>query len=425
MPNPQIIYDKTFFYEKLYANWRYAMNSFTGIKNGKIMTPQGTIEHGSILMEGSKIKAIGKANEINFPAGSMTIDALDKWVLPGFIDLHCHGGMGCDIMDGTLPDIVTIAKYHAGGGTTAFLATTASSSLKVILRALEAIRRARISRVDGAAIIGAHLEGPFFAYAKKGCHLPKYVRNPRPMEYNMMLEYADDIVSMTLAPELDGAEDLIKSLVHNGILVSIGHSDATYAQVVKAIELGASHVTHIYCAMSTIVKDGPARIIGVVESTLLLDNLTTEVIADGKHLPPELIKMVIKAKGPGKVCVVTDAMRGAGMPPGVYTFGPKDGQEAIVQDGMAIMPDRTGYASGVVRMNDMIKTLIGSVGLSLADAVNMASIVPARIIRMDENMGSLEVGKDANLVIVDDNIDVHVTMVSGNIVYQNEEVLQA
>jgi len=398
--------------------WRYLMNCINGIKNGKIMTPQETIENGSILIEGSKIKAIGKVEEIDFPTGSKIIDGMGKWVLPGFIDLHCHGGMGCDVMDGTLEDIATIAKYHAGGGTTAFLPTTASSSLEMILMALEAIRKARRDNIDGASVIGAHLEGPFFAYPKRGCHLSKYVRNPRPLEYNKILEYADDIVSMTLAPEIDGAEELIKSLVQKDIVVSIGHSDANYAQVVKAIELGASHVTHIYCAMSTIVKDGPARIIGVVESALLLDELTAEVIADGKHLPPELIKMIIKAKGLDKVCVVTDAMRGAGMPPGVYTFGPKDGQEAIVQDGMAIMPDRTGYASGVVRINDMIKVLTSSVGLSLAEAVYMATIVPAKVIHQDKNIGSLEVGKNANIVIAHDNIDVCTTVVEGKIVFQ-------
>ena len=389
------------------------MESVTGIKNGKVMTPQGVIENGSILMEGAKIKAVGKADDINLAGKGSIIDAGGKWVLPGFIDIHCHGGMGCDTMDGTVSDIETIAKYHAGGGTTAFLPTTASSSPDVILRALKAVSEAKSKGVDGAAIIGAHLEGPFFAYAKRGCHLPIYVRNPRPAEYNRMMEYADDIASMTLSPEIDGAEGLIKTLVENDIMASIGHSDATYSQILKAIEWGARHVTHMYCAMSTIVKAGPARIIGVVETTLLLDELTTEVIADGKHLPPELVRMVLKAKGIDKVCATTDAMRGAGMPAGVYTFGPKDGQEAVVQDGMAVMPDRTGYASSVVRMNDLIKVLIGPVGLSLTDAVKMASMTPAKIIGVDDRMGSLEAGKDANVVIADDKIDVHATIVGG------------
>jgi len=392
------------------------LKDIEAIINGRIVTPYGIIENGAILIKGTKIDFVGE--RLPSVTGNV-IDAGGKWILPGFIDIHCHGGMGCDVMDGTLSDVETIAKYHAGGGTTAFLPTTASSTIESILQALEAIHQARIGGVS-AKVIGAHIEGPYFCYPKRGCHLPKFVRNPRPDEYDRILEYSDDIASMTLAPELDGSKELIKILVKNGIVASIGHSDATYSQVLDAIEWGATHVTHMYCAMSTIVKNGPARICGIVESTLLLDELTTEVISDGKHLPPELIKLVIKAKGIDKVCVITDAMRGAGMPSGVYTFGPKDGQEALVQDNMAIMPDRTGYASSVVRTKDLVKTLVESVGLSLVDAVKMASIVPAKIVGVDDRMGSLEKGKDANIVIADDNLEVYITIIDGKLYYEKD-----
>ncbi|MBD3180768.1 N-acetylglucosamine-6-phosphate deacetylase [Candidatus Poribacteria bacterium] len=392
------------------------MDVVKGLKNGKILTPDGVIRNGVLKIDNGRIDSIGNCHDLDLPDGSDVIDANGNWILPGFIDIHCHGGMGCDTMDGELEDIQTIAKYHAGGGTTAFLATTASSSLEVILNALNTIHQAREMDIDGAAVIGAHLEGPFFSYAKRGCHLPAYVRNPRPIEYDRMMEYADSIYSMTLSPELDGAEGLIKTLVSNNIVASIGHSKADYKQVLKAIKLGASHVTHMYCAMSSIIKNGPARTMGVVESTLLRDELTTEVIADGKHLPPELIKLVIKTKGMDNVCIVTDAMRGAGMPPGVYTFGPKDGQEAVVQDGMAVMPDRTGYASSVVMMNDLVKVLIRDVELSLEDAVKMATSIPAKIIGVDEKMGSLEAGKDANIIVANDGIDVMNVVVKGRII---------
>ncbi|MGQ9608738.1 MAG: N-acetylglucosamine-6-phosphate deacetylase [bacterium] len=392
------------------------METVAGVKNAKIMTPNGIIEDGYLLIENGKISSLGKMNEMNIQKEDI-IDANRKWVFPGFIDLHCHGAMGCDVMDGSLSDIETIAEYHAGGGTTAFLPTTASSSLENILNALKTIQEAKSKVSVGAIVLGAHIEGPFFNYSKRGCHLPIYVRNPRPIEYERILEYSDAIISMTLAPELDGAEGLMKALSKNGIIISLGHSEATYDDVLKAIECGATHVTHLYCAMSTIIKSGPARIIGLVESTLLLDELTTEIIADGKHLPPELLRMIIKAKGIDRLCVVTDAMRGAGMPPGVYTFGPKDGQPAIVQDGMAIMPDRTGYASSVVRMNDLVKTLIGPVGLSIPDAIEMASTVPAKIIGMENVMGSIEIGKNANIIIADDNIEVYKTIINGKKVF--------
>jgi N-acetylglucosamine-6-phosphate deacetylase len=393
------------------------LEKIAGIKNGRIITPQGIIENGMIRIDESKISDIGNSENILHNVDGKIIDAEGKLVLPGFIDIHCHGGKGCDVMDGKLSDIDTIAKYHASGGTTAFLPTTASSSIESILQALEAIHQARIYGVNGAKVIGAHIEGPYFCYPKRGCHLPKFVRNPRPQEYDRMLEFSDDIASMTLAPEIDGSEALIKVLAKNNIVVSIGHSDASYAQMLDAIKWGASHVTHLYCAMSTIVKNGPVRISGVVESTLLLDELTAEVIADGRHVPPELIRLTIKAKGIDNVCVVTDAMRGAGMPPGVYTFGPSDGQEALVQDDIAIMPDRTGYASSVMRTKDLVKTLINLVGLSLTDAVKMVSIVPAKIVGVDDRMGSIEKGKDANIAIADDNLDVFMTMVDGKAIF--------
>jgi N-acetylglucosamine-6-phosphate deacetylase len=393
------------------------LEKIAGIKNGRIITPQGIIENGMIRIDGSKISDVGNSENILHNVDGKIIDAEGKLVLPGFIDIHCHGGKGCDVMDGKLSDIDTIAKYHASGGTTAFLPTTASSSIESILQALDAIHQARVYGVNGAKVIGAHIEGPYFCYPKRGCHLSKFVRNPRPEEYDRMLEFSDDIASMTLAPEIDGSESLIKALVKNNIVVSIGHSDATYAQVLDAIKWGASHVTHLYCAMSTIVKNGPARSSGVVESTLLLDELTAEVIADGRHVPPELINLTIKAKGIDNVCVITDAMRGAGMPPGVYTFGPSDGQEALVQDGIAIMPDRTGYASSVMRTKDLVKTLINLVGLSLTDAVKMISIVPAKIVGVDDRMGSIEKGKDANIVIADDNLEVSMTIVDGKAVF--------
>jgi N-acetylglucosamine-6-phosphate deacetylase len=393
------------------------LEKIAGIKNGRIITPQGIMENGMIRIDESKISDIGNSENILHNVDGKIIDAEGKLVLPGFIDIHCHGGKGCDVMDGKLSDIDTIAKYHASGGTTAFLPTTASSSIESILQALEAIHQARIYGVNGAKVIGAHIEGPYFCYPKRGCHLPKFVRNPRPQEYDRMLEFSDDIASMTLAPEIDGSEALIKVLAKNNIVVSIGHSDASYAQVLDAIKWGASHVTHLYCAMSTIVKNGPVRISGVVESTLLLDELTAEVIADGRHVPPELIRLTIKAKGIDNVCVVTDAMRGAGMPPGVYTFGPSDGQEALVQDDIAIMPDRTGYASSVMRTKDLVKTLINLVGLSMIDAVKMISIVPAKIVGVDDRMGSIEKGKDANIAIADDNLDVFMTMVDGKAIF--------
>jgi N-acetylglucosamine-6-phosphate deacetylase len=389
----------------------------TGIKNGKILLPGGEILQGSVLFEKGKIKKIVKGNGLKNADGLDMIDAEGNWIFPGFIDLHCHGAMGHDVMDGTREAVEAIAAYHAKGGTTTFLATTASSSPEVLFKALEVIREARSSELNGASVIGAHIEGPYFAFTKRGCHLPAYIRNPKPEEYNKILDFADCISLMTLAPELDGAEELIKLLHEKNIVASLGHSEALYSEIADAVRWGATHVTHMYCAMSTIKKDGPKRFMGLVETTLLLDELTTEVIADGIHLPPELIRMVVKAKGIEKVCLVTDAMRGAGMPDGIYSFGPKDGQLALVQNGMALMPDKTGFASSVVQMIDLIRTMVNSVGISVADAVYMASYVPARIINHHNKMGSIEPGKDANVVIADESLKIKATVVNARKVF--------
>ena len=196
-------------------------------------------------------------------------------------------------------------------------------------------------------------------------------------------------------------------------MASCGHSEASFTQMVEAVKWGVKHTTHLYCAMSGIIRDGANRQGGVVESSLLMDELTTEVIADGKHLPPELIQLALKCKSTDGLALVTDAMRGAGMPDGIYTFGPKDGVKAIVKNGEAKMPDGSGYASSVVRMNDMMKVMRDIVGVPLADAVKMASLTPARILGVDDKLGSLEVGKQADIVLLDEELNVINTIVGG------------
>jgi N-acetylglucosamine-6-phosphate deacetylase len=320
-------------------------------------------------------------------------------------------------MDATPSAFEAICRYHASGGTTGLLATTASAPLDEILACLTQVRQARLSDPIGARVLGAHVEGPYFALAKKGCHLASQVRHPQRVEMDRLFEHAEDIKSMTLAPELPGAHKLIAGLRERGCIPSLGHSDATFAEVLKAIELGARHVTHMFCAMSSIVRKGATRICGLVEATLLRDELTTEVIADGKHLPPELIQLTLRAKGLDRVCAVTDAMRGAGMPDGQYAFGPKHGELAIAKDGEAKTLDGSGFASSVVRTCDLVRVLTASIGLSLPEAVRAVSLTPARILGMADRKGSLEVGKDADLVAFDDRMNVKLTLVGGKTAY--------
>ena len=382
------------------------------IKNGRIITLQEILDGATVIVDNGLIVQVTQQDEFDAEKSEI-IDATGLYVSPGFIDIHVHGGNGSDTMDGTVEDILNITSFHSKGGTTSMLPTTASDSLERLIGAIEAAREAKSTRGVGARILGLHLEGPYFNLNKKGCHLERFVRNPEPEEYQQLLEHDDMIRSMTLAPEIPGAMQLIKELTKHGIVASCGHSEASYTQMVEAVSQGVRHTTHLYCAMSSIIREGANRQGGVVESALLIDELTTEVIADGKHLPPELIKLAIKCKTTDGVAIVTDAMRGAGMPDGIYTFGAKDGTEAIVKNGEAKMLDGSGYASGVVRMNDMIKVMRDIVGVPLEDAVKMASLTPARILGVDDELGSIEVGKQGDIVLLDEELNVQKTIVGG------------
>ena len=388
------------------------MGSRLLITGGNIITPRKILEDHSIVIENDKIAGIIPSKITIDNCQSISADGL--YVSPGFIDLHVHGGNGSDFMDATVEDIREIIRYHTQGGTTGLLATTASESHLNIMDAIQALDQAH--PITGAKLLGIHIEGPYFNYDKRGCHLATAIRDPQPEDYLPMLEATDLIRLMTLAPEIDGADQLIAELSHRGIVASCGHTNASYRQIQKACELGLQHSTHLYCAMSGVIKNGPQREGGVIESTLLMDHLTTEVIADGQHLPAELLKLAVKCKGFDRLAVVTDAQRGAGMPDGIYAFGSKNGTKSIVKNGVATTPDNTGYASSTIQMNQAIRVMRDLADVPLVEAIKMASLVPARIIGVDDQLGSLEVGKIADLVLFNQTIDVHKVIINGKLI---------
>ena len=388
------------------------MGSRLLITGGNIITPRKILEGHSIVIENDKIAGIIPSKITIDNCQSISADGL--YVSPGFIDLHVHGGNGSDFMDATVEDIREIIRYHTQGGTTGLLATTASESHLNIMDAIQALDQAH--PITGAKLLGIHIEGPYFNYDKRGCHLATAIRDPQPEDYLPMLEATDLIRLMTLAPEIDGADQLIAELSHRGIVASCGHTNASYRQIQKACELGLQHSTHLYCAMSGVIKNGPQREGGVIESTLLMDHLTTEVIADGQHLPAELLKLAVKCKGFDRLAVVTDAQRGAGMPDGIYAFGSKNGTKSIVKNGVATTPDNTGYASSTIQMNQAIRVMRDLADVPLVEAIKMASLVPARIIGVDDQLGSLEVGKIADLVLFNQTIDVHKVIINGKLI---------
>jgi len=385
---------------------------------GVAITPFEEIPDAVVEIEGGKFTFVGPRRLYPERQGSQTVDTSGKFIVPGFIDIHIHGGAGSDFMDGTVADFETICQFHAGGGTTSLLATTATAPLPEILNALRIVREMKYRRNTGAQVLGAHIEGPYLSMVRRGCHLKEYVRNPTQPEWETLLEFQEEIRHLTIAPEIPGALELIQSWAGRGIKISGGHTDSTFRQIMKAVDMGMSHATHMYCAMSTVSRPHPPhREGGCVETVLERDEITTELIADGRHLPSELLRLTARAKGVDHLCLVTDAMRGAGMPDGFYTFGSKWGQRTEVRNGEALMLDHSSFASSVVTMDVMVRNAVELMGVSRREAISLATINPARFIGFAEAKGSLEVGKDADCTILDENLHVCRTVVRGNTVF--------
>ena len=383
--------------------------------NTDIITDSEIIADGMVVVRGDRIDYAGPRFET--PPGAEIIDAGGRFLAPGFIDLHIHGGAGSDFMDATDADVETVFRYHAAHGTTSLCPTTATAPLPEILRALSAFERYRSSGQRFGRALGAHIEGPYLAMTKRGCHLPQFVHNPDEPEWRRILE-SGPVASMTLAPELPGARKLVEELHRRGANASAGHSEALYKEVEEAADWGVRHVTHLYCAMTDSMNNrwrgtSNPRSAGIVEAVYLDDRLSSELITDGKHLSPEMLRLALRHKGCEKLAIVTDAMRGAGMPDGEYAFGPRHGLVAVVKNREARIPDGTALASSVFPMNEMVRVFRDLTGCPLWQAVRMASLTPAEIAHRDRDIGSIAKGKLADLIVLDDQLNVHATYIGG------------
>jgi N-acetylglucosamine-6-phosphate deacetylase len=388
------------------------------IADGKVLTRDGFREGISIRIEGGKIVKVGSSEDVSPADGEEVIDAKGLIVSPGFVDLHCHGGDGADVMDGEYADVCTVARYHASCGTTSLLATTCCDSLEHLKASLYAIETAMKKGTGGASVLGAHMEGPYFSKKNYGCHMPKYVRDPRPEEYEEFFKYEGVVKHMTVAPELPGAVELIKRNQEVGIVSSAGHTVARYEEMMAALEAGVTHSTHIYCAMSTVERRGPKRFPGVAEISLTDAGMTTELISDGKHVPNEMMKIAYLCKGPDGLCLVTDAMRGAGMTADdTYTFGGREGTPAKIVDDVAVTLDDSGFASSTAGMDRLVRTMVTRDVCQLEDALRMASVTPARVLSVDDRKGTIEEGKDGDITILDADVKTRFTIVAGEVVF--------
>jgi len=385
------------------------------IVNAKILTPAEIIDNGVVLVNHGKIMSIAATD--NGESADEVIDAEGKYLAPGFIDIHVHGGGGHDFMDNTVEAFLGIANLHARFGTTAITPTTLSCEKEDLLKTLDTYAEAHKLNHNVAQFIGMHIEGPYFSMEQRGAQDARFIRKPDPQEYKEIIDRYNYVKRWSAAPELDGAIEFGRYLVEHNILAAIAHTDGIDEDVFAAFDAGYSHATHFYSGMSTVSRRNAFRYAGVVEATYLLDDMTVEIIADGKHLPASLLKLIYKIKGPEKIALITDAMRAAGMPEGPSVLGSyKNGQEVIVEDGVAKMPDRTAFAGSVATADMLVRNMVNMAGVPLIEAVKMATAVPAKIMKA-HTKGELVPGKDADIVLFDDDINISRTIIGGRVVF--------
>jgi len=395
------------------------------IEDGRIITPFHVIEDGVVLVEDGKISDVRSKEKVKIPRNADIIDASGKIVVPGFIDIHTNGGGGRSLIEGTYEAIDEASKFFAKHGTTGFLSTLFGSKEEV-LKATVAAKIAMEKGTVGAKVLGIQLEGPSFNPKKLGVFLPEWFRPPDIDEFEqIMLESGNAVKIITIAPELEGAIDFIKYITKRGVVASVGHSYATYAQVLEGIEAGISHACHTYNAMRGFHHREP----GVVGAVLSCDELTAELVADGLHAHPVAMRILVRNKGVDKVILVTDSVEVAGLPEGEYEWR---GRKVIVKGGKCVLPrppvtsglagtpqeEQVTFAGSILTMNIAVKTMVELAGASLKEAIRMATINPAERIGLGGKKGSLEVGKDADVSILDEKFNVCMTLVSGRTVYK-------
>jgi len=389
--------------------------------NATLILPDRLIPGGGLDIEDGRLTAVGRLDDLPRWSGA-TVDANGDLVAPGFVDLHVHGGDNADFMDGTIDAFETVVRAHTRHGTTSIVATSTVARHDQALTFLEntrTLQRRGAEPARGLArTIGAHLYGPYFNEEKVGCHPKDPARPPTQDEYEQYLEFADVMLTATCAPELPGAAGFCRAASAKGIRLNAGHSNATWAEMADAHALGVRHVDHFYCAMSSVSslreRCGTPMQASMLEFVLDHDDMTTEVIADGRHLSPELLRFVVKWKGAGRTALVTDCSRALDQPPGLYTFGPLDGGEPFYCDGgVGLLPDSEALASSVRGMDFMVRHVYQRVGTDLVTAVRMASLTPAEILGLQQDFGSLEPGKRADIVVFNPRIEIQRVFVAG------------
>jgi len=383
----------------------------TLLHNAVVCAPQGVLEEGWVLVEGGLVARVGQGRPPP-ETGAKRIDVGGRLLAPGLIDLHVHGAVGHDAMDATPGTLERMARFYARHGVTAFLATTTTGSPEATMAALRNVAEVMGAGTGGAALLGAHLEGPYLNSRRAGAQNSSYIRDPDPGEYRDLL--GTGVVRLvTLAPELPGSEDLIRFALAQGAVVSAGHTLASYQEMCRAVELGVTQVTHLFNGMEPLHHRRP----GAVGAALVMDRLRCQLIADQVHVHPPVLDLVFRLKGADGVILITDAMRAAAMPDGQYDLG---ALTVTVQEGVVRLPDGA-LAGSTLTLERALANMMACANLSLPKALPMATSTPARALGLEARKGAILAGRDADLIVLGDGLKVRQTMVAGEIVYQSDD----
>ncbi|MEG0305942.1 MAG: N-acetylglucosamine-6-phosphate deacetylase [Oscillospiraceae bacterium] len=394
----------------------------TTLLNNVNLVQDGNITSCSLLLHNSLVQSILPQYSKCIKADTV-YDLNGLFLSAGFVDIHVHGGGGHDFMDATKEAYHGASALHLKHGTTAMVPTTLASSKEELLKTFAIFKSCNGGFQDGAKLLGLHIEGPYISKSQCGAQDLRFIRNPEPSEYEELLAACPQILRWTVAPELDGANNFGDVLCAHGILPCIGHSEATDAQVVQAMLHGYTHITHLYSATSTIVRIKGFRHAGIVESAYLYNKLTSEIIADGCHLPASLLRMAYQFIGPKRLALVTDSMRGAGSESGESVLGSlKNGQRVILEDGVAKLPDLSAFAGSICTTDKLVRNMITLAGASLPDAICMMTQTPAEILGIAQQYGRVAVGRIADLVVFDKDINIHMVFKDGILRFSDNEI---
>ncbi|MDF2686859.1 MAG: N-acetylglucosamine-6-phosphate deacetylase [Clostridia bacterium] len=391
------------------------MNNNLIIKNARIITENEIIENGIIIIKNGMISEIGSFinNNCDFPV----FDAENKYVSPGFIDIHTHGSYGNDFMDGDVDGFLSIAKNALLHGATTIIPTTVACGDMGLNKVFSTFREAKKLNKNGADMPGLNLEGPFLSKEQRGAQPLDFLRSRfERSEILKILDMTDDILRWSVAPELEGVEIFKEEVEKRNIIMSFAHSSADCKQTEYAVSLGFKHFTHLYSGMSVMTRIKGMRIAGGVEGAFLCDDATVEIITDGMHLPYELIRLVYKIKGADKIALISDSIRAAGLSEGDYLIGSKDeGQKIIVKNGVAWMPDFEAFAGSIATADVLLRTAIKA-GIPLIATIKMLTKTPAKIMKLDDRIGSFNKGLDADIVIFDTDYNIKNVIKNGALI---------